>query len=135
LIIHRWVPYPDALGLLPQAWIQCKPFCKTVSVIVAGFLCPAMTGFDSLTWLASHVLDTPSPPLPPQPHNPSRGETKGLAHVIIKYHVKPSAHKAFLDAWAQAEEATGGGFSTAARPTARTDNVVWGLAQGILLRW
>jgi hypothetical protein len=48
-----------------------------------------------------------SSPPPPQRHDPSRGETKNLAHVIIKYHVKPSAHKAFLDAWAKAEEGTG----------------------------
>lgn len=53
------------------------------------------------------ALPLTPPPLSCQRHPPSRGETKGLAHVIIKYHVKPSAHKAFLEAWNKAEEATG----------------------------
>ena len=38
---------------------------------------------------------------------PSRGEEKHLAHVLIKYHVKPSAHEDFLDAWNKVEKATG----------------------------
>jgi hypothetical protein len=38
---------------------------------------------------------------------PSRGDDKNQAHVIIKYHVKPSAHKQFLDAWSEAEKGTG----------------------------
>jgi hypothetical protein len=38
---------------------------------------------------------------------PSRGEENNLAHVLIKYHVKPSAHEDFLDAWNKVEKATG----------------------------
>jgi len=42
-----------------------------------------------------------------QHREPSRGEEKDQAHVIIRYHVKPSARKEFLDAWGKAEEGTG----------------------------
>lgn len=37
---------------------------------------------------------------------PHRGEEHNLAHVLIRYSVKPSAHKQFLDAWNTAEQAT-----------------------------